>query len=78
MNYALDNIVFELERSKLPAFRNPIPIVLSGGLALAGNFVEKFKAESENKKFPFEIKEIRRAKDPMHCVSHGCLLAAIL
>lgn len=78
INYVLDNIIYELERSKLPSFREPIPIVLSGGLVLADNFVEKFKAESEIKKFPFEIKEIRRAKDPLYCVAHGCLMASIL
>lgn len=78
INYALDNIVFELKRSKLPAFREPIPVIVSGGLALAANFVEKFRSEAEKKKFPFKIKEIRRAKDPMTAVSHGCLMAAIL
>ena len=78
INYALDNIIYELKRAKLPSFRNPIPIVLSGGLALADNFVNKFRVELENKKFPIEIKTIRKAKDPMTCVAHGCLMAAIL
>ena len=78
INYALDNIIYELERANLPSFREPIPIVVSGGLTLVDNFTEKFKAESETKKFPFEIKTIRRAKDPMTCVAHGCLMAAIL
>jgi len=78
INYALDNIVYELERSKLPSFRKPIPIIVSGGLTLADNFVEKFRLESEKEKFPFRIKEIRRAKDPLYCVAHGCLMAAVL
>jgi hypothetical protein len=78
MNYALDNVIYELKKSNLPSFREPIPIVLSGGLVLADNFVSKFKTESETKKFPFEIKEIRRAKYPLYCVAHGCLMAAIL
>jgi hypothetical protein len=78
MNYALDNIVYELERTKLPSFREPIPIIVSGGLTLAENFVEKFKEESLKKSFPFQVKEIRRAADPMTCVAHGCLMAAIL
>lgn len=76
ISYVLDNIIFELERSKLPLFRNPVPIVVSGGLTLATNFTEKFRMEVEAKEFPFEIKEIRRAKDPMNCVAHGALLAA--
>jgi len=78
INYALDNIVYELKRSRLPSFRKPIPVVLSGGLTLVGNFTERFRAESNNKTYPFEIKEIRRAEDPMTCVARGCLMAAIL
>jgi hypothetical protein len=78
INYALDNIVYELERVKLPSFRNPIPVIASGGLTLAGSFIDKFREEMGNKKLPFDIKEIRRAKDPMTCVAHGCLMAAIL
>ena len=77
INYALDNIVFELEKKKLPAFKE-IPIILSGGLAMAKNFTEKFKQEMANKKFPFKVKEVRRASDPLTCVAHGCLMAAIL
>lgn len=78
INYALDNIVYELERVKLPSFREPIPVIASGGLTLAGSFIEKFREEVKNKKLPFDIKEIRRAKDPMTCVAHGCLMAAVL
>jgi len=78
MSYALESVVYELSKSKLPLFRTPIPIVVSGGLTLADNFISKFKLESEKKKFPFEIKEVRRAKDPLNCVAHGCLMAAVL
>lgn len=78
MNYALDNIVYELKRSKLPSFREPISIVASGGLTLATNFIEKLSAECAKKEFPFEFKEVRRAADPMTCVANGCLMAAIL
>jgi actin-like ATPase involved in cell morphogenesis len=78
INYALDTIIYELKRVKLPLFRGAVPVILSGGLTLATNFVEKFTTEAQIKKFPFEVKYIRRAKDPMNCVAHGCLMAAIL
>jgi len=78
INYALDNIVYELERVKLPSFRNSIPIILSGGLTLAGKFVEKFDLECQKRSFPFDIKAIRRAGDPMTAVAQGCLMAALL
>jgi hypothetical protein len=78
ISYALDSITYELKRCKLPSFREPISIVTAGGLTLAGNFIEKFKAECETREFPFEVKEVRKAKDPMTSVAHGALLAAIL
>ena len=78
INYALDNIIYELEKSKMPSFRSPIPVVVSGGLSMVNNFDKKFALGIESRKLPFEISEVRRAKDPMRCVAHGCLMAAIL
>jgi hypothetical protein len=78
INYIIGNTVFELKKAKLPSFREPIPIILSGGLTLASNLTEKFRTELDGKDFPFKIKEVRRAKDPMMAVAHGCLMAAIL
>lgn len=78
MEYALDSMVYELGIVKLPAFRTEIPMIVSGGLTLAKGFVEKFQQSARNKKFPFKLKDIRRAKDPMTCVANGCLMASIL
>jgi len=78
VNYALDNIVYELERAKLPSFREEIPVILSGGLVLAKGFVNKFESAMKDKKFPFKIKEVRLSKDPMTAVANGCLMAAVL
>jgi len=77
ISHALDNILYELNKKKLPSF-SELPIILSGGLSLAKNFTEKFKSELRGKNFPFKIKEVRRAVDPMNCVAHGCLMASIL
>jgi len=78
MRYLLDNILYKLEQAKLPSFRNPLPVVLAGGLSLAKNFKEKLELELKTRQFPFKISEIRLASDPMTCVAHGCLMAAIL
>jgi len=78
IKYLLDNILYKLEQAKLPSFRNPLPIVLAGGLTLVNNFKKKFELELNKKKLPFGIKEVRIASDPMTCVAHGCLMAAIL
>jgi actin-like ATPase involved in cell morphogenesis len=77
ISYALDNILYELDKKKLPRF-SELPVILSGGLVLAENFTEKFNDELKCKKFPFKIKEVRKAVDPMNCVAHGCLMASIL
>lgn len=78
IDYALGQMIFELGRVKLPSFREAIPVILSGGLALAGNFVEKFKSQCQLKPLPFEVSDYRLAKDPMTAVSKGCLMAAIM
>lgn len=80
INYTLKNIVYELNKRKkeLPVFSNPVPIVVSGGLTLAKGFTEKVRASVEKLEMPFEIKEIKRAEDPMRAVARGCLLAATM
>jgi len=80
INYTLRNISFELDKRKkdLPVFRNSVPIIVSGGLTLAGGFVDKFNTCLESVSFPIDIKEVRRAEDPMTAVATGALLGAQL
>lgn len=78
IKYALDNIENELSKLKLPSFRSNIQVILSGGLTLANGFTTFFEDELEGRKFPFGIKGVRRAEDPMTCVANGALLAATL
>jgi len=61
------------------ALPKPIPIVISGGISKAGNFLEFFQAtfEKKRKKFPIEVSEIRQAKDPLNAVARGLLLLAM-
>lgn len=80
INYTLNNIVYELNKRKrdLPIFREPVPVIVSGGLALAKGFVKKFSMCLNNTDFPIKVKEIRLAENPMTCVSNGCMLASNL
>lgn len=80
INYTLNNIVYELERRKkdLPIFREPVPIVVSGGLTLAEGFTKKFELCLNVLNFPIKVSEVRRANDPLRAVAHGALLAAQL
>jgi len=78
IEYAVKNIIYELKKINLPpaVVRGGLPVVISGGLVLAKGFKNKFIEEVENNKFPFSIKEIKEAKEPMLAVARGCLLAA--
>ncbi len=80
INYTLQNISFELEKRKkdLPIFREPVPIIVSGGLTLAIGFVKKFEQCLSVLRFHVEVSEVRRAEDPMRSVAAGALLAAQL
>ena len=80
MNYVLQNIAYELGRREkdLPIFREPVPIVVSGGLALANGFTKMFEDKVSGIEFPMKVSEVRLAKSPMTCVANGCLLASQL
>lgn len=80
MNYVLQNISYELHRREkdLPLFREPVPIVVSGGLTLADGFTEAFNEKVKEVTLPMQISQVRRAASPMTCVANGCLLASQL
>lgn len=60
----------------LPKFKNPLTIVIAGGTSQANGYVEKFIEKLSTNNFPLAIKEVRHAKDPLHAVSKGCLIAS--
>lgn len=60
----------------LPKFKNPLPVVIAGGTSQAKGFVEMFGAKLAENCFPLPVKEVRHAKDPLHAVARGCLIAA--
>ena len=80
VTYCIDQTAAEFakikDRFSLP---RPIPIVVSGGTSLAGNFLPFFEEvfEKKRKKFPVEVSEIRQASDPMNAVARGLLIQAM-
>lgn len=80
VQYTVNNMVYELKKRKntLPVFREPVPIVLSGGLAWAKGFDKMFGEVMSNVELPFSVGDIRIASNPDYCVASGCLLAAQL
>lgn len=60
----------------LPKFKNPLPVVIAGGTSQAKGFVDLFRAKLAENGFPLAVSEVRHAKDPLHAVARGCLVAA--
>lgn len=65
-----------LDHKSLPKFKTPIPVVIAGGTSQAKGFVPLFHQQLISNGFPLPIKEVRHAKDPLHAVARGCLVAA--
>lgn len=60
----------------LPKFKEPLPIVIGGGTSRAKGFVDVFAKKLADNEFPLPVKEVRHARDPLHAVARGCLIAA--
>lgn len=59
-------------------FDAPLDIVIAGGTSMPKGFVNKVKSVIQSLDLPFEVKEVRRAKDPRNAVVTGCLTQAII
>lgn len=67
---------FGKERN-LPSFKQPIPLVLSGGTALPRGFADRFTKALRAGDFPIPLSEIRLAADPLYATAKGALAAAL-
>jgi hypothetical protein len=61
----------------LPRFNRPIPVVLSGGTAMPTGFRDRFEQMLGKCDFPFQVSEIRMAKNPLHSTAKGALICAL-
>jgi len=80
IEYCLDAVAREFQKIKDRfALPRPIPLVVSGGTALAGGFLPFFQEtfEARRKRFPIEVSEVRLASDPLNAVARGLLILAI-
>ena len=78
ISYTLEAIKTRFETSAgMPSFPEPIEIVCAGGTSMIGGFIEVFQDEFNAIKFPIEVKNIRRAEDPLFSVAKGALVASL-
>ena len=80
IEYGLDHVVREFDKIRTKFhLSKAIPIIVSGGTSKAGNFLPFFQKVFEERKsrFPFEVSEIRGAKEPLDAVARGLLIQAV-
>lgn len=74
IEYTVKKIIKEFNDKVDIEVDEEIPIVIAGGTSIPEGFVNLFKNVISNYELPFEVSEIRRAKDPLTAVSNGLLV----
>ncbi len=74
INYTIKKIIKEFEEKVDIEIDDKIPVVISGGTSLPNGFLELFKSVLNRYELPFEISEIRQAKNPLVAVANGLLV----
>lgn len=79
IDYAIQTFIEEFKKNEDGADIDiEIPIVLSGGTSMPVGFRDLFEERFKQfKDFPYNISEIRMAKDPLTSTVKGCLIYAI-
>jgi hypothetical protein len=77
IEYTIKKIIKEFEEKVDIELDDAIPIVVSGGTSLPEGFVTLFKQVIMKNELPFEVSEIRRAKNPLTAVANGLLIRTI-
>ena len=77
IDYTTKQLAAAMEGHKsLPKFKDALPVVVAGGTTKAKGFVKHFEKKLTENGFPLPVKDVRHAKDPLHAVARGCLIAS--
>lgn len=75
IKYVTDSLEAKFKKvENVPKFQEPIPVVVSGGTSLPKGYLSKLDKAIRTKEFPFNIKEVRHADNPLTSVANGCLI----
>jgi hypothetical protein len=74
IDYTVRKIIAEFNDKVDIEVDEAIPIVISGGTSMPKGFVQLFKDVIAGYDLPFELSEIRRAKNPLTAVANGLLV----
>jgi hypothetical protein len=74
IEYTIKKIIKEFNDKVDIELDESIPIVVSGGTSLPSGFVDLVEQTIMKNELPFEISEVRRAKNPLTAVANGLLV----
>ena len=74
IEYTVKRIIKEFDDKVDIEIDDEIPIVIAGGTSMPEGFVSLFRSIISASELPFEVSEIRRAKNPLTTVSNGLLV----
>jgi len=77
VDYTIKRIIQEFKDNMDTELEEAIPIVVSGGTSLPPGFLDLFRTIISKYDLPFEISEIRAAKNPLTAVAQGLLIKTI-
>jgi len=76
IRYTLEQFAEHFRKSN-SVIDHPMEIIVGGGTASVPGFVDKFNELLESTDLPIEISTVRLARDPLHAVARGALVAAV-
>ena len=74
MTYVIENLNKRLAKITPP--KVAFPVAIAGGSASPEGFFELFEKKLRESKLRVQISKIKMARDPLHSVARGCLIAA--
>ena len=77
IDYTVKKIIKEFDEKVDIEVDEAIPIIVSGGTSLPEGFVRLFKDVISGYDLPFEVSQIRRAKNPLTAVANGLLIRTL-
>ncbi len=77
IEYTVKKIIKEFDEKVDIEVGEEIPIIISGGTSIPEGFINLFKNIISNYDLPFEVSEIRSAKNPLTTVANGLLVRTI-
>jgi actin-like ATPase involved in cell morphogenesis len=77
VEYTIKKIISEFDEKVDMEIDEDIPLIISGGTSMPKGFIDLFKDTLRKYDLPFDISEIRRAKNPLTAVASGLLVKTI-